>query len=157
MAQEEKYGSRPPEYSVWHRRLSTRRFVGIESAQRLAMIDIDVCPWVEYDDDTKEPLALIETAQDVGQDRKISTVTARLAKRANIPAFVLLYRLSATPNPADVAFHDIASFRYQRLHPKVSLRWVHCTPKEWAEVLLRIRTWSADKLDRWMDEQEACA
>ena len=93
MAQEEKYGTRDRTYSAWHRRLSTQRFVGIEKAQLLAMIDLDAALYVEYDDGTKEPLALIETAQDVGQAYKPATVTLRLAKRAD---FALLYRIVHT-------------------------------------------------------------
>jgi len=66
--QEERYGQRDRAYSAWHRRLSTRRFVGIDRAQLLAMIDLDAALYVDYDDRTKEPVALIETAMDVGQD-----------------------------------------------------------------------------------------
>jgi hypothetical protein len=39
--QEERYNTRDRTYSAWHRRLSTRRFVGLERAQLLAMIDIE--------------------------------------------------------------------------------------------------------------------
>ena len=148
MAQEERYGKRPTEYSAWHRRDSTRRFVGIESAQRLAMIDIDVCLYVEYDDGSKEPLALIETAQDVGQDYKSASVTANLARRAGIVGIVLLYKLSDKRNPAAPGSLDIKSFRYQRVQPPTS-QWVECTPKEWAGLLLAIRTWNAKNLDEW--------
>ena len=52
---------------------------GIDSAQLLAMIDLDASLYVEYDDNSKEPLALIETAQDVGQAHKSATVTTNLA------------------------------------------------------------------------------
>lgn len=70
MSQEERYGARDMSYSAWHRRNSTRRFIGIEYAQLLAMIDVDVSLYVEYDDKTKMPLALIEIAIDVGQESK---------------------------------------------------------------------------------------
>jgi hypothetical protein len=36
---DERYGTRDRTYSAWHRRLSTRRFVGIDRAQLLAMLD----------------------------------------------------------------------------------------------------------------------
>lgn len=65
--QEEQYGTRDLTYSAWHRRLSTRRFVGIERAQALAMIDLDAALYIEYDQGSKHPVALIETARDVGQ------------------------------------------------------------------------------------------
>ena len=66
MAQEEVYNTRDRSYSAWHRRKSTGRFIGFEHAQLLAMIDLDASLYVEYDDGTKEPIALIETAIDVG-------------------------------------------------------------------------------------------
>src|SRR5688500_12286183 len=73
MSQEERFGTRDRSYSAWHRRNSTRRFVGIERAQTLAMIDLDASLYVEYDDATKEPIALIETAIDCGQEFKPAT------------------------------------------------------------------------------------
>ena len=66
LMQEEIFGTRDRAYSAWHTRGSTRRFIGIDSAQLLAMIDLDAALYVEYDNGTKEPLALIETALDVG-------------------------------------------------------------------------------------------
>ena len=49
------------------------------------MIDLDASLYIEYDDGTKEPLALIETAQDIGQTYKNTTVTKKLAERAKLP------------------------------------------------------------------------
>ena len=147
MAQEEVYGTRDRSYSAWHRRNSTRRFIGIENAQLLAMIDLDASLYVEYDDGTKEPLALIETARDVGQPYKTATVTQKLAIMANIPCFVVLYRLSEMPNPADSQWSDIESFRVKRLHPKPMDKFELCTPQQWAERLLKMREWKAKKLD----------
>jgi hypothetical protein len=115
MSQEETYGTRGREYSAWHRRFSIARYVGIEAAQRLAMIDLDAALYVEYDDRSREPLALIETARDVGQDHKPATVTRNLARRARVPAFVLLYRLSQDRNPADPRYRDVAGLRLKRL------------------------------------------
>lgn len=80
--QTERYGTRDQAYSAWHRAQSTRRYVGIEEAARLSMIDLDGALYVEYDDRDREPLALIETARDVGQKTKACTVTARPALRA---------------------------------------------------------------------------
>ena len=93
MAQEEKYGTRDRTYSAWHRRLSTQRFVGIEKAQLLAMIDLDASLYVEYDDGTKEPLALIETAQDIGQAFKPATVTLQIGQEGRS---AMLYRIVHT-------------------------------------------------------------
>ena len=145
--QEEQYNERDRSYSAWHRRLSTRLYVGIEKAQLLAMIDLDASLYVEYDDGTKEPLALIETARDTGQPYKNATVTKKLAIRANIPCFVVLYKLSDEPNPADVKWKDVTQFRVKRLHPNEERDWRTLTPAEWANVLVEMRKWQAANVD----------
>ena len=78
--QDEQVGWLDSAYSIWHRRGSIRRFVGIEAAQSLSMIDIDATLYVEYDDLSREPLALIDTARDVGQARKPATVRSNSAR-----------------------------------------------------------------------------
>ena len=78
MSQEEKYNERRRDYSAWHRRNSTRRFIGIEHAQLLAMIDLDASIYVEYDDGTKEPIALIETAQILREVFRKADIIARM-------------------------------------------------------------------------------
>lgn len=145
--QEELLGTRDRSYSAWHRRHSTRRFIGIEDAQLLAMIDLDASLYVEYDNGDKEPLALIETAIDKGQTHKSSTVTQKLAIRSGLPAYVVLYRLSAIPNPADENWKDIASFRVRRINPQPEQAWRIYTPQQWAENLLKLRRWRAEKID----------
>ena len=155
MSQEEMFNTRDRSYSAWHRRQSTRRFVGIEAAQTLAMIDLDAALFVEYDDRTKEPLALVETAMDRGQAWKPSTVTKALARRTVpiVPAYVLLYKLSDTPNPADPEWLDIVSFRWRRIWPEPETRFEVCTPQEWAEKLVFLRRWSAQRIDQqWSAE-----
>lgn len=141
MAQEERYGTRDQSYSAWHRRGSTRRFVGIEKAQLLAMIDLDCALYVEYDDRSKEPIALIEIARDVGQEYKPATVTKRLARRCvpELRAYTLLYRQAETPNPADPRERDIACFRVRRIWPEPETDWKMLSPAEWAALLLEIR------------------
>lgn len=148
MSHEERFNSRERGYSAWHRRMSTRRFVGIELAQTLAMIDLDASLYVEYDGGTKEPLALIETARDVGQSFKPATVTAKLAERADLPCYVLLYTLGGERNPADPSWFDIAGFRYRRLRPKAESAWTSCTPEEWCQLLVKLRQWQARRVDR---------
>lgn len=145
--QEECFGTRDRTYSAWHRRLSTRRFVGIDRAQLLAMIDLDASLYVEYDDGTKEPVALIETARDVGQDHKPVTVTRRLAMRAGLPCYLLLYTPGDTQNPADQRWRDITHFRIKRVWPRPEAAWRKIAPGEWAQALLQIRTWAARRLD----------
>jgi hypothetical protein len=150
MAQEEKYGTRDRTYSAWHRRLSTQRFIGIEKAQTLAMIDLDASLYVEYDDETREPLALIETARDVGQEYKVAVVTKRLAMRTQpvVPAYTLLYKLAEYPNPADKRWPDICAFRFKRLWPEPETAWKTVTPAQWAEQLVQLREWCAKKVDQ---------
>jgi hypothetical protein len=145
--QEEQFPLRDRAYSAWHRRLSTRRFIGIERATRLSMIDLDAALYVEFDDQSREPLALIETARDVGQGHKVATVTAKLARRARLPAYTLLYQLANQPNPADTRYPDIRGFRVRRIWPLPEPGWRTLTPQQWANALLEIRDWSADRLD----------
>jgi hypothetical protein len=160
MAQEETYGTRDRIYSVWHRRKSTSRFVGWEGAQLLAMIDIDVTLYVEYDDKTKEPIAIIETAKDVGQSFKPSTVTRNLARRCvpELKAFVLLYEESEYGNPGDVSCPDIASFRVKQIHPEFNGEtnaprgWHKCPPDVWANYLLKIRVDACVDLHEYLTE-----
>jgi hypothetical protein len=145
--QEERFGTRDQTYSAWHRRRSTRRFVGIERAQLLSMIDLDGALYCEFDSRTCEPLALIETAIDRGQRRKVASVTRRLAQRARVPAYVVLYRLGDVPNPADPSHFDIDQFRVRRLWPKPELAWRTLDPAAWAHALVRIREWAAMRID----------
>jgi len=154
LSQEEIYNTRDRTYSAWHRRMSTGRFIGIERAQLLAMIDLDASLYIEYDDGTKEPLALIETAEDVGQKYKTATVTYKLSKKADIPCFVVLYKKAETPNPADRNYSDILEFRVKRLYPKWEQEWRILSPNEWSEILLSLRTWSAKKLDERLFNQQ---
>jgi hypothetical protein len=144
--QEEKNGFRDLCYSAWHRAASIRRYVGWERAQLLSMCDADSVLFLEYSAGEKEPLCLIETALDCGQ-KKPATAIARLAKRAGIPAFVVLYQRSVLPNPADGRFRDLRGFRVKRLWPKPENNWRKVTPEQWAQGLVRIRAWSARRLD----------
>ncbi|MEO8008394.1 MAG: hypothetical protein ABI728_07730 [Betaproteobacteria bacterium] len=84
--QEECYGSRDRAYSAWHRSPSICRYVGIEQAQLLTMIDLDAALNVEYDDQSKEPLALIEAAAGVGLAHKSATVIANLIRPTGVPS-----------------------------------------------------------------------
>ena len=139
-------------YSAWHRRNSTRRFVGIEHAQLLAQIDIDVAVYVEYDDETKEPLALVETAKDIGQNYKCATVTRNLARRAGLEAFIVLYTPSPKENPAAPDWPDIEMFRVKRICPDES-GWKEVRPDTWAKCLLNIRKRGSAKLDEEWEKE----
>lgn len=158
MTQEERFGTRDQSYSAWHRRRSIRRFVGIHCAQTLAMIDLDACPYIEYDDDSKEPLALIEVAIDTGQGWKNHTVTknlARMCTERTLPAYVVLYKKSAQDNPADHEQKDIESFRVMRIWPDPECKWRELTPSQWARELFEMRKASALEVDRILKEEDS--
>lgn len=156
MSQEERFGTRDRSYSAWHRRFSTRRFVGIERAQTLSMIDLDAALYVEYDDESREPIALVETALDRGGD-KTATVTANLARRAGLEAYIVLYTLDETDNPADRACKDIRGFRVRQIWPKAS-GWRRITPAAWAKCLVNIRERGSALLDKeWAEQNEVSA
>jgi hypothetical protein len=141
MSQEERFGTRDLSYSIWHRARSIGRFVGEERAATLGMIDLDGVMFLEYEDGSREPLALIELAMDTGQREKVAVVMKRLAQRCSpqLPAFVVLYRLSDKPNPASPQHRDIAMFRVRRLCPEPETGWMLFTPQTWAAKLLSLR------------------
>ena len=114
------------------------------------MIDLDAVPYVEYDDRSREPLALIETAMDQGQGFKVATVTRRLAMRVSplVPAYVVLYTPALWRNPADPAWPDIASFRVRRIWPEPVTPWEVISPQEWATRLYHLRHDAATALDK---------
>ena len=139
MSDTEIYGVRDLAYSEWHRTNSIKRFVGAENAKLLAMIDIDVVLYAEYEDSRKEPICLIETARDIGQSNKPSTITRRLAEKANIHAFTVLYTPSKTAkNPAAKQWPDIEKLRVKQIYPNKT-SWKELSPTEWARVLLNMR------------------
>ncbi len=146
--QEERYGTRDRAYSAWHRRRSISRYVGIEAAQTMSMVDLDMALYVEYDDLSRDPLCLVETARDVGQREKSCSVTVRLAKRAQLPAYLVLYQCALEPNPADVDAPDLEGFRVKRVWPAPESEWRSLSPSAWAEALVRIRSWQTKKLDQ---------
>ena len=139
MPHEERFGSRDLTYSAWHRRESIQRFVGLDAAQTMCMVDLDVPIYLEYDDGTFEPLILIEVAIDCGQDRKSHTVTKRLAMRADLPAFVVLYQKSLEPNPAKISEKDIEGFRVKRIWPGREREWKRMLPEPYAQWLWDLR------------------
>lgn len=148
MAQEERYNDRELVYSAWHRIDSTSRFISVEESARLAMIDLDGCIYIEYNDGDMEPLALIEIARDTGQSYKAATVTRKLAKRAGLYCLVVLYTLSNKKNPANSLHFDIERFKVKRLYPEPTGDWRVLTPREYAHVLLKVRRWMLEKIHR---------
>jgi hypothetical protein len=138
--QEEQFLIRDRSYGVWHRPRSIERFLGHRRAKSLTMADLDSVMFAEYGYDNKLPLALVEVAQDIGQE-KPRGVIRQLAKMANLPAFVALYTPAARPNPVSPAWHDIDQFRVKRVWPRPEAAWRNLSPNEWASALVQIRDW----------------
>lgn len=167
MPREERFGTRDLTYGIWHRVRSLARFIGFERAQSATMVDVDAVLWLETEPGSKEPLCLVEVARDVGQSHKPATAIAALAERANVPAYCVLYSTAPTRNPTDARVPDISRFRVRRLWPRPELAWRDLSPQQWSEGLLRIRGWSAARLnidrlmaandDRYFDEPPAMA
>ena len=101
MSRYERYGTRDLTFSQWHRSLPNH----------CTAIDVD---FLEYCQRCRAPLALIELARDVGQAFKPTTVLERLAERAGIRGYVVLYKL----DPA--APHGIGDCRVGRIYPQKS-------------------------------------
>ena len=152
MPHEEVYGERCSSYSVWHRRKSITRYVAEDAAEALTMVDIDAAYWIEAS--YGYPVALVETAVDVGQTHKTSTILQRLGSMCDpvLPVFVLLYKLSEKVNPADGRSLDIESFRYKPLTINAREEWTECTPQQWAEILVLLRGMADGKADKHYKE-----
>jgi len=143
----ERFGFRSAEYSSWHRTASLRRYLGEDLASTLSTVDLDNAIWIEHSDGAKEPLLLIETALDVEQEWKATSVIRQLARRANLPAYVVLYKPARHPNSGDARFNDIERFRVKRVWPDPDGDWITLSPQQWAERLLVIRARGAARLD----------
>ncbi len=141
MSQQERYGSRDLTYSAWHRKDSTGRFVGIGLASTLTMIDVDCVECDRYN----KPIALIETARDVGQPYKPATMTTELAMLSGLVAYLVLYTPSQRKNPAYPEYQDIDSFRVKRLWPEPEHFFTIYTPEEWTRRLVELRHWRASR------------
>lgn len=110
------------------------------------MADLDSVLFVEYGYSNKLPLALVEVAQDIGQE-KPTGIIRELAKMANLPAFVSLYTPAPRANPASPAWHDIDCFRMKRVWPSPERNWRTLSPTEWANALVQIRDWQLRRFE----------
>ncbi len=119
MSREERYGQRDMAYSNWHRK----------QADNLKMIDLD---WIEYCQYCWEPLAVIETTQDVGQPFKQADVTRNMARRADIRGLLVFYKW-------DDAAQEMVSLRVTGLWPK-RLAERTMTPGEYLAGLQQLRS-----------------
>ena len=136
---DERYGNRDLSYSSWHRVGSIQRYVGLEKAQSLTMFDVDAMPWVETAEYGKTPVAFIETAIDVGQTDK-KTYIGVVGKLSDMPAYVVLYKLAESSNPASPQWSDIESFRVKELYPNKDPSWKWMSAGEYANWLFSSRS-----------------
>jgi len=117
MSREERYGTRDLAYSKWHRR----------QARLLPYIDLDA---IEYCQMCKQPIALIELALDVGQKYKATTITAKLANMAGLPAYLVFYKKDGRD--------EIIGFRVSLVAPQRGAEQI-MTLEEYVEFLCVIR------------------
>jgi len=85
-------------YSDWH-----RKYDGI------AYIDVDSVECCMY---CYEPLAIIETCYDKGQEWKATTLSKIIAERLNIPCFLVFYK-ELTPSSLTFRIKRIKSRKTQ--------------------------------------------
>lgn len=133
MSRFERHGTRDLTYSNWHRQFCP---------DRVTMIDVD---GLEYCRRCRSPLALVETARDVGQKDKAVTALDQLSVAANIPAYCVLYTVDDTACAPDRrgrcqrigCRHGITSFRVRRVRPNPTgfRLW---SPEEFGNHLLQL-------------------
>jgi hypothetical protein len=111
MSRYERYETRDLTFSRWHRYALT---------DRVTAIDLDM---IEYCRRCRMPLALIETARDIGQPRKPAPVMREVARLLNVVAWTVLYTPTAEPCRCNGRFridgcvHGIEAMRIQQVHP----------------------------------------
>lgn len=134
-------------YSEEHRHWLPELYVRI--GHRIDVADRD---WTEFCHHCKEPLAIIEQVRDVGQDitDKATTVTRKLAERADVPAFLMAWTVERPPEvQAEIdalaarvmalqTAYPIIRFRVLQIHPPGSRRQAQIVePRDyWRHVLL---------------------
>lgn len=102
-------------YNDWH-----RKYEGI------AMIDVDS---VECCPNCYEPLAILETCYDKGQKYKATTLCNILARRLNIPLFLVFYK-----NLTETTL----TFRIKRIRASKT-DFEYMNEEEWVSVLREIQ------------------
>ena len=125
MAQFERYGTRDLSYSHWHRHLS----------RRCTYMDID---GAEYCYKCKQTLLLVEEKMDTGQSVFDTFVLYRLAKRANIPAVLILYTVGDEMIcDCGQSARQVTGLRVRHLWPERS-ELDAVTLQEWGQEIERI-------------------
>jgi len=120
MTRVERYGRRDLTYSQWHRRVEPY------TRSTLPYVDLDA---VEYCHKCGEPLALLELAQDVGQEFKATTVMRKLAAKAGLPAYLVFYKKGRG---------GIIGFRVRQVYPRYT-GFAALTPDEYVSFLHSLR------------------
>lgn len=151
----ERYLNRDRAYGAWHRAPSIRRYLRRDQAESLTMVDLDSVLFAEYDNAGKLPLALVEVARDIGQE-KPAGVMQQLARLANVPAYVALYTSAPTANPSNPNWDDIESFRVRRMWPRPEPSWRVLTPTQWAQALVQIRGWQMRRFEARAAANDPC-
>lgn len=142
---EEQYGNRDGEllYSRWHRPASMRRFVGVDVADAMSMINIDHiyrCDrWASYCGHCRRTQLIVESALDFGQSDKVARVTARLASDLRIPAVALVALITPTADG-----QDIERFRVKQVAPLGAIHerlrgWQEFSPQKYVDLLVWFR------------------
>ena len=101
-------------YSEWHRALKND----------LRYVDIDSCGICNK---CKQPLYLAETTFDVGQSWKATTATEWLARAANLPSFLIFYKVNEN--------REVISFRVKQLTPEKDRKEVLLEPQAWVQAM----------------------
>lgn len=114
----ERYNHRDLSYSRWHRTIH----------KKLSMCDID---GLEYCAICKSPLALIETAIDVGQVRKYTRPQMMLALKAGLPFYLVYYKKTKD--------ETITSFRVTQIYPPGEGIETVLTPDQYEKFLIELR------------------
>lgn len=141
MSRYERHATRSLVYSKWH-----RFYLGDQEP----MIDLD---GVEYCNERgcSKPLILIETARDVGQWNKPTTVMRELAKQSGgLLALCALYTIDpevneqtgcpCEPNAVNEACnHGVISFRIKKVWPSPARTWTVMMPEEFRDRLRMVR------------------
>ena len=101
-------------YSEWHRALKND----------LRYVDIDSCGICNK---CKQPLYLAETTFDVGQSWKATTATEWLAQAANLPSFLIFYKVNEN--------REVISFRVKQLTPIKDRKEIILKPEAWVQAM----------------------
>ena len=108
------------------KQLQTEKEFTLEQLEK--KIDIDQ---VEICKKCKSPLAVVETAYDVGQNFKSFIVTQLIAERLKVPGLVTLYQVDKKSN-------EIINFRVKKIYPTESDGFYNVPPYLYVKWLKRL-------------------